>query len=119
MIDYIAKATLMMASEMELENHERMKVTGDAHLNPEVNSMMSKSSPEMTSEVVPEAANTDKSDECFIVIDRVRSTTKKVPIRVNEQSVSDVLDTGAEVTFLNSNIYYSIPQQHRPSHQII
>jgi hypothetical protein len=57
------KATLMMASEMELENHERMKVTGDAHLNPEVNSMMSKSSPEMTSEVVPEAANTDKSDE--------------------------------------------------------
>jgi hypothetical protein len=119
MIDSIAKATLMMASEMELENHERMEVTGDAHLNPEVNSMMSKSSPEMASDVVPEAANTDKSDECFIVIDRVRSATIKVPIRVNEQSVSDVLDTGAEVTFLNSNIYYSIPQQHRPSHQII
>jgi hypothetical protein len=33
MIDSIAKATLMMASEMELENHERMKVTGDAHLS--------------------------------------------------------------------------------------
>jgi hypothetical protein len=42
--------------------------------------------------------DTDKSDECFIVIDRVRSATIKVPIRVNEQSVSDVLDTGAEVT---------------------
>jgi hypothetical protein len=56
MIDSIAKATLMMASEMELENHERMEVTGGAHLNPEVNS---KSSPEMTSEVVPEADNTD------------------------------------------------------------
>ena len=47
MIDSIAKATLMMASEMELENRERMEVTGDAHLNPEVNSMMSKSSPEI------------------------------------------------------------------------
>ena len=47
MIDSIAKATLMMASEMELENRERMEVTGDAHLNPEVKSMMSKSSPEI------------------------------------------------------------------------
>lgn len=47
MIDSIAKATLMMASEMELENRERMEVTGDAHLNPEVNSMMFKSSPEI------------------------------------------------------------------------
>lgn len=87
-------------------------MTRDAHLNPEVNSMMSKSSPEMTHEVVPEAANTDESDECFIVIDRVRSATIKVPIRVNEQSVSAVLDTGAEVTVLNSKIYYSIPQHH-------
>ena len=29
--------------------------------------------------------------------------------------MSAVLDTGAKVTVLNSNIYYSIPQQHRPS----
>ena len=115
MIDSIAKATLMMPSEMELENHERMEMTGDAHLNPEVNSMMSKSSSEMTPEVVPEVANTDESDECFIMIDRVRSATIKVSIRVNEQSESAVLDTGAEVTVLNSNIYYNIPQQHRPS----
>ena len=110
MIDSIAKATLMMASEMELENHERMEMTGDAHLNPEVNSMMSKSSSEMTPEVVP-----DESDECFIMIDRARSATIKVSIRVNEQSESAVLDTGAEVTVLNSNVYYNIPQQHRPS----
>jgi hypothetical protein len=115
MIDSIAKATLMMPSEMELENRERMEMTGDAHLNPEVNSMMSKSSSEMTPEVVPEVANTDESDECFIMIDRVRSATIKVSIRVNEQSESAVLDTGAEVTVLNSNIYYNIPQQHRPS----
>ena len=56
----------------------------------------------------------DQMKDSDIHIDRVRSATIKVPIHVNGQLTKAVLDTGAEVTVLNSHLYFGIPEKVRP-----
>ena len=52
-----------------------------------------------------------------IVIDRVRSVTLKVPICIEDQKVSAVVDTGAEVTVMSENLFFRIPEERRPKLQ--
>ena len=52
-----------------------------------------------------------------IVIDRVRAVTIKVPIEINGLRRNAVIDTGAEVTVLKTELFYSIPENKRPKLQ--
>lgn len=48
-----------------------------------------------------------------IVIDRVRAVTIKLPLTIQGQNLKAVIDTGAEVTVFNNNVYFSIPVDKR------
>lgn len=70
--------------------------------------------PHVSTPVVETKSETDEDRDQLkdydIQIDRVRSATIKVPIHVNGRLTKAVLDTGAEVTVLNSHLYFGIPQ---------
>ncbi|CAC5382076.1 unnamed protein product [Mytilus coruscus] len=80
----------------------------------ELTSGQSTSTAVMTSMMKPEKMDSRQQSSCVIQIDRVRSATIKVPISINGQVTKVVLDTGAEVTVLNSSLYFWIPEEKRP-----
>ncbi|CAC5383564.1 unnamed protein product [Mytilus coruscus] len=80
----------------------------------ELTSGQSTSTLVLTPMVKKENVDSRGQSSCDIQIDRVRSATIKVPISINGQVTKAVLDTGAEVTVLNSSLYFGIPQEKRP-----
>ncbi|CAC5382359.1 unnamed protein product [Mytilus coruscus] len=68
----------------------------------------------LTLMVKKENVDSRGQSSCDIQIDRVRSATIKNPISINGQVTKAVLDTGAEVTVLNSSLYFGIPEEKRP-----
>ncbi|CAG2202544.1 unnamed protein product [Mytilus edulis] len=48
-----------------------------------------------------------------IVIDRITAAIKKVPMEVSNQKIKAVIDTGAEVTVLNEEIFFRLPKTNR------
>jgi hypothetical protein len=73
--------------------------------------------PHVSTPVVETKSETDEDRDQLkdydIQIDRVRSATIKVPIHVNGRLTKAVLDTGVEVTVLNSHLYFGIPDEIR------
>ncbi|VDI74768.1 Hypothetical predicted protein [Mytilus galloprovincialis] len=80
----------------------------------ELTSEQSTSTAVMTPMMKTEKMDSRRQSSCVIQIDRVRSATIKVPISINGQVTKAVLDTGAEVTVLNSSLYFGIPEEKRP-----
>ena len=56
---------------------------------------------------------TSKEDE-YLYINRMKVKTVRVPISISGISCFAVVDTGAEATILNINIYEQIPEEVRP-----
>ena len=56
----------------------------------------------------------ENSDCLHINISQVKTKTVKVPIKVGGVQCSAVVDTGAEVSVLNKDIYEKIPENSRP-----
>ncbi|CAC5395816.1 unnamed protein product [Mytilus coruscus] len=79
----------------------------------ELTSGQSTSTAVLTPMVKRENVDSRRQSSCDILIDRVRSATIKVPISVNGQVTKAILDTGAEVTVLNSSLYFGIPEEKR------
>ncbi|CAG2209381.1 unnamed protein product [Mytilus edulis] len=48
-----------------------------------------------------------------IVIDRITAASIKVPMEVSNQKIKAVIDTGAEVTVLNEEIFFRLPKTNR------
>ncbi|VDI69244.1 Hypothetical predicted protein [Mytilus galloprovincialis] len=48
-----------------------------------------------------------------IVIDHITAASIKVPIEVSNQKIKAVIDTGAEVTVLNEEIFFRLPKTNR------
>ncbi|CAC5363136.1 unnamed protein product [Mytilus coruscus] len=80
----------------------------------ELTSGQSTSTAVLTPMVKKENVDSRGQSNCDIQIDRVRSATIKVPISINGQVTKAVLDTGAEVTVLNSSLYFGIPEEKKP-----
>ncbi|CAC5399667.1 unnamed protein product [Mytilus coruscus] len=80
----------------------------------ELTSGPSTSTAVLTPMVKKENVDSRGQSSCDIKIDRVRSAAIKVPISINGQVTKAVLDTGAEVTVLNSSLYFGIPEEKRP-----
>ena len=59
--------------------------------------------------------STSENSECLhINISQVKTKTVKVPIKIGDIDCSAVVDTGAEVSVLNKDIYEKIPKNSRP-----
>jgi len=69
--------------------------------------------PEPRNEMVTEDRG-QQTKYSSIQIDRVRSATIRVPIRVNGKMTKAVLDTGAEVTVIGSHLYFGLSEEQRP-----
>lgn len=73
--------------------------------------------PESKEQMVIEDRDQQKIDHdtsSNIQVDRVRSATFKVPICVNGRMTKAVLDNGAEVTVLESHLYFGLSEDKRP-----
>ena len=74
--------------------------------------------PHVSTPVVEPKRDTDEGSDQMkdsdIHIDQVRSATIKVPIHVNGRLTKALLDTGAEVTVLDSHLYFGILEKVRP-----
>ncbi|VDH93359.1 Hypothetical predicted protein [Mytilus galloprovincialis] len=79
----------------------------------ELTSGQSTSTAVLTPMVKKENVDSRGQSSCDIQIDRVRSATIKVSISINGQVTKAVLDSGAEVTVLNSSLYFGIPEEKR------
>ncbi len=47
-------------------------------------------------------------------MNRVRAVSMRAPIKIAMQDFQGVLDTGTEVTVINKNFFYQLPEKDRP-----
>ncbi|CAG2247043.1 unnamed protein product [Mytilus edulis] len=100
--------------EKDLSPLSPVRETKIVEVMSELTSEQSTSTAVMTPMMKTEKMDSRRQSSCVIQIDRVRSATINVPISINGQVTKAVLDTGAEVTVLNSSLYFGIPEEKRP-----
>ncbi|VDI39051.1 Hypothetical predicted protein [Mytilus galloprovincialis] len=117
-IDILFKESKMqkeiIEQEKDLSPLSPVRETKIVEVMSELTSEQSTSTAVMTPMMKTEKMDSRRQSSCVIRIDRVRSATIKVPISINGQVTKAVLDTGAEVTVLNSSLYFGIPEEKRP-----
>ncbi|CAG2198867.1 Transposon Ty3-I Gag-Pol polyprotein,Transposon Ty3-G Gag-Pol polyprotein,Retrovirus-related Pol polyprotein from transposon 297 [Mytilus edulis] len=117
-IDILFKESKMQKGNKEQEKDlsplSPVRETKIVEVMSELTSEQSTSTAVMTPMMKTEKMDSRRQSSCVIQIDRVRSATIKVPISINGQVTKAVLDTGAEVTVLNSSLYFGIPEEKRP-----
>ncbi|VDI32870.1 Hypothetical predicted protein [Mytilus galloprovincialis] len=117
-IDILFKESKMqkenIEQEKDLSSLSPVRETKIVEVMSELTSEQSTSTAVMTPMMKTEKMDSRQQSSCVIQIDRVRSATIKVPISINGQVTKAVLDTGAEVTVLNSSLYFGIPEEKRP-----